>query len=107
MAPVLAPGAPHLVIYHFVIEGSGSGPLEDGSIHAPARSRRRHRSSPTEGAGAHTDDQRAGDGRVSRDSTLEVDDAQFTFADFFLYGPRCFGVLAAPRRVANSFGVHT
>jgi AraC-like DNA-binding protein len=31
LAPVLAPGAPHLVIYHFVIEGSGFIHLEDGS----------------------------------------------------------------------------
>jgi len=31
LAPVLAPGAPHLVIFHFVIEGSGLVRLEDGS----------------------------------------------------------------------------
>jgi AraC-like DNA-binding protein len=31
LAPVLAPGAPHLVIYHLVIEGSGFVRLEDGS----------------------------------------------------------------------------
>ena len=30
-APGLLPGAPHLVIYHFVIEGSGFVRLEDGS----------------------------------------------------------------------------
>ena len=31
LAPVLAPGAPHLVIYHFLIEGIGSIRVEDGS----------------------------------------------------------------------------
>ena len=31
LAPALAPGAPHLVIFHFVIEGSGLVRLEDGS----------------------------------------------------------------------------
>jgi AraC-like DNA-binding protein len=31
LAPVLAPGALHLVIYHFVIEGSGLLSLEDGT----------------------------------------------------------------------------
>jgi len=37
LAPVLAPGAPHLVIYHFVIEGGASIRVEDGSkIHLEA-----------------------------------------------------------------------
>ena len=31
LAPILAPKALHLVIYHFVIEGSGLVRLEDGS----------------------------------------------------------------------------
>jgi len=31
LAPALAPGAPHLVIFHFVIEGSGVVRLQDGS----------------------------------------------------------------------------
>jgi len=32
LAPLLSPGAPHLVIYHFVVEGSGVVTLEDGSL---------------------------------------------------------------------------
>jgi AraC-like DNA-binding protein len=31
LAPVVAPGSPHLVVYHFLIEGSGFVLLEDGS----------------------------------------------------------------------------
>ena len=31
LAPTLSPGAPHLVIYHFLIEGSGFVRIEDGS----------------------------------------------------------------------------
>ncbi len=31
LAPVLAPGAPHLVIFHFLVEGSGFVRVEDGS----------------------------------------------------------------------------
>ncbi len=30
MTPALSPGAPHLVIYHFVVEGVGTARLEDG-----------------------------------------------------------------------------
>jgi AraC-like DNA-binding protein len=30
LAPVVAPGAPHLVVYHFLVEGSGFVRLEDG-----------------------------------------------------------------------------
>jgi hypothetical protein len=26
LAPMLAPGAPHLLIYHFLVEGFGAGP---------------------------------------------------------------------------------
>ena len=31
LAPMLSPGAPHLVIYHFLVEGSGVVRVEDGS----------------------------------------------------------------------------
>ena len=31
LVPLLAPGAQHLVIYHFVIDGSGFVRMEDGS----------------------------------------------------------------------------
>jgi AraC-like DNA-binding protein len=30
IAPTLAPGAPHLIIYHFVVEGTGTARLPDG-----------------------------------------------------------------------------
>ena len=40
LAPLLSPGAPHLVIYHFVIDGAAFVQLPDGQSTRPRSSRR-------------------------------------------------------------------